>query len=162
MVELLVDVDKELQDAQERIRAAVERKRIADLEIEQLGRFISALETVKAVKAEGVQATPSQTLWGEASPLAPAMVGGRIPGNRSDKMPPRKPEFLNMPISQSAPIVLRRAGKPLHADAVVTEIYVIHSLQEMRRVKPNVVSDLLKLAKRGVVRTKGQNMYELA
>lgn len=162
--QLVIDVGRELADAQEEMRLAAERRRQADLEIEGLSRFIEALETIALhVKADGVQVTPDKTLWGEPSTRRPALSGGRAPGNRSAKTPPRQPAFINMSISQAATTVLQAAGgRPLHADDIAKRMYVIADLKDLQLVKRSIVSELHRLVKKGVVTKKGSNVFALS
>ena len=71
-------------------------------------------------------------------------TGFAAPGNRSSKMPRRRPEFESLPLVQIVERVLA-PGNPMHANDVVKEIYEITTTEEMKRANPIEITDLAML-----------------
>lgn len=75
-------------------------------------------------------------------------TGFATPGNRSLKMPERRPEFEQLSLARVVERVLA-TGVPMHANEVVHEIYNIKTDEEFKRAKHSLVGTLSNLAKNG-------------
>lgn len=127
-------------DAKRKELEELHREREAiEVRLDAAVRYLEKLNPLLVM--EGAQPVNIKAATGQATGFA-------MPGNRSSKMPKRRPEFENLALARVVERVLA-PGNPMHADQVVSEIYEITTKAEFRRAKHSLVGTLSTLAKNG-------------
>ena len=86
-------------------------------------------------------------------------TGFGVPGNRSEKMPMRKPEWQKMSLSESIHTILDIEMRVWHADELVLRIFDSPTDEEARHAKHSLVSTLRAGVKEGKWAALPRNIY---
>lgn len=85
--------------------------------------------------------------------------GFATPGNRSDKMPPRREPFAQVSLRQAVDSILK-SGNTLHANDLAEAIFDIRDQKDIRIVKHSLVGTLADGVKRGWWERVRPNTYQ--
>lgn len=89
-----------------------------------------------------------------------ADTGFAKPGNRSENMPDRKPEYEGKSLAQAVEPLLRNNGR-MHANDLVKAIYEVVNPREHAHAKRSLVGTLRSMMQKGEVDRVEPNTYEL-
>jgi len=78
---------------------------------------------------------------------------------RTSAMPPRQPGFESLTVSQAIEEVAGLLTGQLHADVFAKEIWVISDVDQLRRVKNTLNTELVRAVNRGVLKRVGRNVF---
>jgi hypothetical protein len=137
--------------SEEHVRGVVDawirrlEKLLADLEKER-----RSIDTqIEGVKRDLEDVAPFARSLGVELAAHPSS-GAFVPGSRSTRLPPRRPEFANVSLQDAAERILaERPGAAIHANDIVTRIFDSSTAAHFRAAKSSVVPALSAGAKDG-------------
>jgi hypothetical protein len=135
----------------DRLRDAYQRRRQVAVDID---RFTRRLSKLNDVLRELNRETVELPLDDEPSTL----IG--TPGNRSETMPARRPEFAQLRLADAVDIILADRDR-LHADNLVRLIFDIGDRRQLTTAKRSLVSTLAQGAKQGRYIRVAPNTYSI-
>ena len=128
-------------------QALLEERERLDARLKEIAEYIETLDPF--LIKEGLQPVNDDHGDSVRHPVVGAV------GNRSEKMPPRRPVFKDSTLNEAIAAVLR-SGAELHADVIAAQIYAVRDHTDVTYVKRSLVSSLSRGAAAGLWERAGK------